>query len=70
MQVIRFDLTTFEDLHTYGLTNILNDLFIFMQTEIANGNVIVIERRYSNAQSDTLHSIRNIQELNKFKTKF
>jgi len=41
-----------------------------MQTEIANGNVIVIERRYSNAQPDTLHSIRNIQELNEFKTKF
>lgn len=70
MQVIRFDLTTFEDIHTYGLTNILNDLFSFMQTEIANGNVIVIERRYSNAQPDTLHSIRNIQELNEFKTKF
>gem|GEM_PF-3747261 len=25
MQVIRFDLTTFEDLHTYGLTNILTE---------------------------------------------
>ena len=70
MQVIRFDLTTFEDLHTYGLTNILNDLFNFMQTEIENGNVIVIERRYSNAQPDTLQSIRNKQELNEFKTKF
>jgi hypothetical protein len=46
MQVIRFDLTTFEDLHTYGLTNILNELFNFMQTEIVKGNVIVIERRY------------------------
>ena len=47
MQVIRFDLTTFEDLHTYGLTNILNELFNFMQTEIVKGKVIVIERRYS-----------------------
>lgn len=70
MQVIRFDLTTFEDLQTYGLTNILNELFNFMQTEIAKGNVIVIERRYSNAQPDTLHSIRNDQELTEFKNKF
>ena len=70
MQVIRFDLTTFEDLHTYGLANILNDLFNFMQTEIGNGNVIVIERRYSNAQPETLNSIRNEQELTEFKNKF
>ena len=70
MQVIRFDLTTFEDLHTYGLTNILNELFNFMQTEIVKGNVIVIERRYSNAQPDTLHSIRNDQELTELKNKF
>ncbi len=70
MQVIRFDLTTFEDLHTYGLTNILNELFNFMQTEIGKGNVIVIERRYSNAQPETLNSIRNEQELTEFKNKF
>jgi len=70
MQVIRFDLTTFEDLHTYGLTNILNELFNFMQTEIVKGNVIVIERRYSNAQPETLNSIRNEQELTEFKNKF
>lgn len=70
MQVIRFDLTTFEDLHTYGLTNVLNELFSFMQTEIEKGKVFIIERRYSNAQPDTLHSIMNGQELTAFKNKF
>jgi hypothetical protein len=70
MQVIRLDKRTFNDLQTYGLTNILNELFNFMQTEIAKGNVIVIEQRYSNAQPDTLHSIRNDQELTEFKNKF
>jgi hypothetical protein len=38
-----------------------------MQEEIKKGNVIVIERRYSNAPSDTLYSIRNDQELTEFK---
>lgn len=70
MQVIRFDLTTFEDLHTYGLSNILDELFNFMQTEITRGNVIVIERKYSNAQSDPVRSIRTNQELTEFKNKF
>jgi hypothetical protein len=41
-----------------------------MQTEIGKGNVIVIERRYSNAQPETLNSIRNEQELTEFKNKF
>lgn len=70
MQVIRFDLTTFEELHTYGFENILDELFNFMQNEVVKGNVIVIERRYSNSQPDMLHSIKNDQELTEFKNKF
>ena len=70
MQIIRFDLTTFEDLHTYGLTNILDELFNFMQAEISKGNVIAIERRYSNAQPNNLDSIRNNHELTEFENKF
>lgn len=70
MQALRFDLTTFEDLNTYGLIKILNEIFDFLKAEVAKGNVIVIERRYSNAQPDVLYSIKTEDELMSFKSKF
>jgi hypothetical protein len=70
MEILRFDQTTFEDLHTYGLTNIINEICEFMGTEIDKGNVIVIERRYSNAQPNTIRSIRTSEELKQFKDNY
>jgi len=70
MEILRFDQTTFEDLHTYGLTNIIDEICEFMETEIDKGNVIVIERRYSNAQPDTIRSIRTREELKQFKDNY
>jgi hypothetical protein len=68
MNVIRFNITTFEDIKIYGLTNIINDLFNFMSEEIIKEKTIVIERRYSNADPDTVRFIRTTEELNLFKS--
>lgn len=70
MKELRFDQTTFEDLRAYELTNIIDAICDFMGTEIDKGNVIVIERRYSNAQPDIVSSIRNEEQLTEFRNKF
>ncbi len=69
MKVLKFDLTTFEDLHVYNLTTIINNLFDFIQAKINKGNVISIERRYSNAEPDIVLSIRTQDELQQFRNR-
>lgn len=67
MKKFRFDQTIFEDLRTYSLVSVINELFSIMSSEIDNGNVVVIERRYSNAQSEEVVSINTQKELEQFR---
>ena len=69
MQKFKFDLTTFDDLQSYGLASIINLLIEFMESEINKGNVIIIERRYSNQQPEMDHQIKTLKELQQFKNK-
>lgn len=70
MEMLRLSQTTFDDIHTYSLTSIISELWGFMETEIDKGNVIIIERRYSNAQPDIVRSIRTRDELKQFKANY
>jgi hypothetical protein len=66
MQTLKFDLTMFEDLLTYKLTNIQSALFDFMKDEIEKENKIIIERRSINADSVEYQVIKSKDELDQF----
>lgn len=70
MQAIKFDLTAIEDLKVQGLIDKLAELLDFMQLEVKKGNVIIIERRYSNVEPEIVLSIKNDLEFVEFKEAF
>ena len=43
---IKFNLTTFEDIHKLGLKQIMDEIFKFMENEIDSGNSVIIELRF------------------------
>lgn len=64
----KFDSTTFDDLQSYGLHNIFNELLDFFRSEIKKGNSIRIEKRYSEEQSvfvDELKTLEDVEEFSK-----
>lgn len=70
MKEIRLNLATFEDIHAYGMHGVLEVFFDDLMQEIARGNMIIIERRYENAEPDVDSEIRTREELEKFKRRF
>ncbi len=67
---IKFNLTNFEDSRKYGLTGVLTELASFMSHQIALGNRVIIERRYSNSPPDTVVTLQSEKDLKEFMEKF
>jgi hypothetical protein len=70
METVKFNLTTFDDLKTNQLTGIIRELFLYMEIQIDAGNVILIERQYSNAPPDKIDEFTTREELQRFKASF
>lgn len=68
--MLKIDISILDDLQALGQTNILEDQFSLMQTEIENGQIILIERSYVNSNPDTVNVIRTTQELTEFKDRY
>lgn len=66
MNSIRLNTTTFEDLLKLSQINILEELVKILREQVKLGNLIIIEKRYSNEPTEVIQEIHNEEQLNEY----
>lgn len=70
MKIIPFNITTFEDLHKFGLFDFIIELGDLMNKYVGKDNEITIVREYSNSPTDVVFTLSNKEQVDEFIKKF
>jgi hypothetical protein len=67
IQTTTFDIALIQD---SSLTNNIDGILNSITNEVQKGNTVVIEKQYSNAESDVIMQITTIEHLEMFKKQY
>ncbi|MDB5229239.1 MAG: hypothetical protein JWN76_44 [Chitinophagaceae bacterium] len=65
-----FNLNVIEDLQEYGRKEQLQAVFAMFEKELQNGNVLLFQRRFMNAEAESIIEIKTIEEFLLFSKRF
>jgi hypothetical protein len=70
MKTFNLDITSIQDFYSYGSTTVIDEIMNFINSEVKQGNIIIIEKRYTNAKTDIIMQITTIEQLEQFKKQY
>ena len=70
MKTFNLDITSIQDFYSYGSTTVIDEIMNFINSEVKQGNIIIIEKRYTNSEADIIMQITTTKELEQFKKQY
>jgi hypothetical protein len=70
MKTFNLDITSIQDFYSYGSTTVIDEIMNFINSEVKQGNIIIIEKRYTNAKPDIIMQVTTTEQLEQFKKQY
>ena len=70
MAIKTFNLNVVEDLHEFGKQEQLRAVFLMFEKEMKEGNTLLFQRRFMNAEAENVIELSTIEELILFSKRF
>ena len=70
MNTYKFDLNSIEELYSYGLFDTVDSIFQFMKKQVKNENLIILENRSHDMETNAIKLFHDTDELNQFYNSF